>query len=316
MSDPSEVVDDTSPAGTEPVDELPGGELPGDKRPGGARPRRRRPRRRYSVTASVAAAVAVLLWLYPFWLSLQTSLKSDAEIRESPFSPAVPPTLDAYVRAWTTLDMPTLLGNSLVLAVGGALINVVVTFPIAFFIARRLIPFADALFVFLLVGLMVPQQMVVLPLYRIAESLGLTGSLAGLVLIHGVYGIPFSLLIFRGFFAGIPRALDDSARLDGCSDSGVLLRILAPLSGPALATVFVLQFINIWNEFLFAVVLLNNSDSWPVTVGVLPVQLSQYFVSWNLPAAALLIAQLPTLVLYVVAQRWVVRGMTAGAMSG
>jgi ABC-type glycerol-3-phosphate transport system permease component len=134
--------------------------------------------------------------------------------------------------------------------------------------------------------------------------------------IHGVYGIPFSILILRGFFAGIPRSLDESARLDGCSDTGVLLRIITPLSGPALATVLVLQFINIWNEFLFAVVLLNNSSNWPVTVGVLPVQLSHYFVSWNLPAAALLVAQLPTLVLYVVAQRFVVRGLTAGAVGG
>lgn len=277
---------------------------------------RPRARRRYSITASVAAGIVVLLWLYPFWLSLQTSFKSDADIRESPFSLPLPPTFGAYVRAWTTLDMPTLLGNSLVLAAGGALINVAVTFPIAFFIARRRVPFADAVFVFFLVGLMVPQQMVILPLYRIAESIGLAGPLLGLVLIHGVYGIPFSLLIFRGFFAGIPRSLDESARLDGCSDTGVLLRIIAPLSGPAVATVLVLQFINIWNEFLFAVVLLNNSPNWPVTVGVLPVQLSQYFVSWNLPAAALLVAQLPTLVLYVVAQRWVVRGLTAGAVGG
>jgi ABC-type glycerol-3-phosphate transport system permease component len=277
---------------------------------------RPRARRRYSITASVAAGIVVLVWLYPFWLSLQTSFKSDADIRESPFSPALPPTLSAYVRAWTTLDMPTLLGNSLMLAAGGALISVAVTFPIAFFIARRRIPFADAIFVFFLVGLMVPQQMVILPLYRIAESIGLAGPLVGLVVIHGVYGIPFCLLILRGFFAGIPQSLDESARLDGCSDTGVLLRIIIPLSGPALATVLVLQFINIWNEFLFAVILLNNSSNWPVTVGVLPVQLSQYFVSWNLPAAALLIAQLPTLVLYIVAQRWVVRGLTAGAVGG
>ncbi|MER9240659.1 carbohydrate ABC transporter permease [Mesorhizobium sp. M0633] len=277
---------------------------------------RPRSKRRYSITASVAAGIVVLVWLYPFWLSLQTSFKSDADIRESPFSPALPPTFEAYARAWKMLDMPNLLGNSLVLAAGGALINVAIIFPIAFFIARRRIPFADAIFVFFLVGLMVPQQMVILPLYRIAGSIGLAGSLPGLVVIHGVYGIPFSLLIFRGFFAGIPRSLDESARLDGCSDTGVLLRIIIPLSGPALATVLVLQFINIWNEFLFAVVLLNSSSSWPVSVGVLPVQLSQYFVSWNLPAAALLVGQLPTLVLYVVAQRFVVRGLTAGAVGG
>lgn len=273
-------------------------------------------RRRYSVIASLAVGIVVLVWLFPFWLSLQTSLKSDADVRESPFSLPLPPTFDAYVRAWTMLDMPTLLANSLMLAAGGALISVAITFPVAFFIARRRVPFADAIFVFFLVGLMVPQQMVILPLYRIAETIGFTGSLWGLVVIHGVYGIPFCLLILRGFFAGIPRSLDESARLDGSSDTGVLLHIIIPLSGPALATVLVLQFINIWNEFLFAVVLLNNSSNWPVTVGVLPVQLSQFFVSWNLPAAALLVAQLPTLALYICAQRWVVRGLTAGAMAG
>ncbi|MGO6787578.1 carbohydrate ABC transporter permease [Rhizobium ruizarguesonis] len=272
--------------------------------------------RRYSITSSVATGIMIVIWLYPFWLSLQTSLKSDAAIRESPFSPPLPPMFDAYVRAWTMLDMPKLLGNSLVLAAGGALINVAIIFPVAYFIARRRVPFANAIFVFFLVGLMVPPQMVILPLYRIAEATGLSNSLLGLVLIHGIYGIPFSLLVLRGFFDGIPQSLDESAQLDGCTDSGILFRIILPLSGPAIATVLVLQFINIWNEFFFAVVLLNNSSNWPVTVGVLPVQLSQYFVSWNLPSAALLLAQLPTLVLYIVARRWVVRSLTAGAIAG
>lgn len=113
--------------------------------------------------------------------------------------------------------------------------------------------------------MMVPQQMVILPLYRISESVGLAGPV-GLVVIHGVYGVPFCLLIVRGFFAGAPRSLDECARVVGCSDTGVLLRIILPLSGPALATVLVLQFIDIWNEFLFALVLLNNSSNWPVTV--------------------------------------------------
>ena len=104
--------------------------------------------------------------------------------------------------------------------------------------------------------------------------------------------------------------------MDGCSDVGVLRRIFLPLSGPAIMTVVVLQFINIWNEFFFAVILLNGGNTAPVTVGVIPITQSQYFTSWNLPAAALIMAQLPTIIIYIVAQRWVIGGLTAGAVKG
>jgi ABC-type glycerol-3-phosphate transport system permease component len=222
--------------------------------------------------------------------------------------------LDAYIHAWTALDMPHLLKNSLLLASGGVLVSLVIAFPISFLVARRRILFANGLFIFFLVGLMVPQQMVILPLYRIADSLRLSGTLLGLIAVHGVYGIPFAMLILRSYFANIPESLDEAARIDGCGDFGVLLRIVAPLSIPGLSTVAALQFMNIWNEFLFSVVLLTDSNDWPVTVGVLPVMLSQYFVSWNLPAATLVIAQLPTILIFVLGQRWVVKGITAGAV--
>lgn len=269
---------------------------------------------RQSLLFSVTVGLVVLAWLYPFWLILQTSLKSDTNIRSSPFSPALPPMLDAYIHAWTALDMPHLLKNSLLLASGGVLVSLVIAFPISFLVARRRILFANGLFIFFLVGLMVPQQMVILPLYRIADSLRLSGTLLGLIAVHGVYGIPFAMLILRSYFANIPESLDEAARIDGCGDFGVLLRIVAPLSIPGLSTVAALQFMNIWNEFLFSVVLLTDSNDWPVTVGVLPVMLSQYFVSWNLPAATLVIAQLPTILIFVLGQRWVVKGITAGAV--
>lgn len=276
----------------------------------------RRQRLFWSAAATVSVGALMLVWLYPVIMSVMTSLKTDAEVRGNPIGLPSAPSFNAFVRAWQVINLGTLLRNSVILAVGGSVLSLILCFPLAYFIARRLVPFANALFAFLLVGLMVPQQMVIIPLYNLAASVGLTGSLWGLIIIHGIYGIPFALLVFRGFFAAIPRSLDESARIDGCSDLGVLRRIVLPLSVPAIMTVATLQFINIWNEFFFAVIFLSDASTQPVTVGILPITQSQYFSSWNLPAAALILAQIPTVLLYIAAQRYIVSGLTSGAVKG
>lgn len=265
-------------------------------------------------TLLIAAALAV--WSFPVVLTVITALKTDAEVLSGPLALPRHPTLDAFFEVWELLGFRTLLWNSLVLSLGGTFLAIVFAVFPSYALSRFRIPGREIIFLVLLTGMMLPQQTVVIPLYDILRRLNLLDSQLGLILVHGVYGMPFQILILRGFMASLPEELESAARVDGCSDFGVFWHIILPLSTPAIAVAGTLNFLNIWREFFFALVFLSSSASFPVTVGILKITQSQYFSSWNLPAAALLIAQLPTVILYILAYRWIQRGLLAGALKG
>ena len=128
--------------------------------------------------------------------------------------------------------------------------------------------------------------------------------------------MPFVLLILRGFIVGIPVELEDAARVDGASDFQIFRYVIIPLSIPAIAVAFTLNFIMIWKEFFFALILMYDKNNFPVTVGLLQLKGNEYFSSWNLPAAGTIIAQIPILILYILAYRWITKGIYAGAVKG
>lgn len=262
-------------------------------------------------------AVAILIvWLYPLFLTLITSLKTEAEIIGSPLALPQTPSLNAFFKAWDLLNFGTLLRNSFIIATGSVLIGLTLSSIPAYAFARFPIPYGRFLFVLLLTGMMVPQQAVIIPLHEVMRRTGLIDTLFGLMLVHAAYGLPFNMLVLYGFISGIPRELDSAARVDGCSDFGVYRHIILPIALPGFAVAGTLNFINIWNEFFFAIMLLSTQSNLPVTVGMITIQQSRYFSAWNTPAAALIMAQLPTVLLYLLAHRYITRGMIAGAVKG
>ena len=260
--------------------------------------------------------VVVLIWAYPVLLTIMTAVKSDADVLKGPLALPSPPTLEAFKRAWEVLDYPPMLKNTLLLALAGSFLNLAFAAPPAYVLSRFRLPGGEAFFFLILTGMMLPQQATVIPLYDLVRSLGLLDSLWGLAFVHGIYGMPFTLLFLRGFMATIPNELEDAARVDGASDVGVFWHIIVPLAAPGFAVVTALNLVMIWNEFFFALILLETSSKFPMTVWLLLLRASRYFQSWNLPAAAIIIAQAPTILLYTFAYRYIQKGLVVGGIKG
>lgn len=260
--------------------------------------------------------IVLLLWSYPVILTVITSVKTDAEVIQNPIGLPMRISFKPFVDSWNLLGMGRLILNSLLYSVGGSLLALVFSVGPAFALSRFRIPGGNIVFIILLTGLMIPQQTVVIPLYEVLTKLGLLNEPLGLILVHGVYGIPFVLLILRGYIVSIPKELEDAGRIDGCGDFRLMLHIILPLTVQGVIVAGILNLINIWKELFFALIFLNNQNYYPLTVGLIKVTQSQYFNSWNMPAAATLISQIPTVVIYIIAYQWIQKGMLAGAVKG
>jgi glucose/mannose transport system permease protein len=167
----------------------------------------------------------------------------------------------------------------------------------------------------MLFGMFIPYQSVLIPLTQTLAAIGLGGTLWGLILVHVVYGIPITTLIFRNYYAEVPTDMIEAARIDGANILGIYWRVLFPLSLPGFVVVIIWQFTNIWNEFLFAVTILQKPELQPITVALRNLAGSQ-IKEWNMVMAGAIIAALPTLLIYIVMGRYFIRGLLAGSVKG
>jgi glucose/mannose transport system permease protein len=172
-----------------------------------------------------------------------------------------------------------------------------------------------AVFLFLLFGMFIPYQSVLIPLVQTLQRIGLYGSIPGLILVHVVYGIPITTLIFRNYYAEIPDEVIEASRIDGAGLAAIYRYVMLPLSIPGFVVVIIWQFTNIWNEFLFAVTITNNPARQPITVALQNLAGSQ-IVEWNVQMAGALVAALPTLIVYIFLGRYFMRGLLAGSLKG
>jgi len=265
---------------------------------------------------TAGTAVFVVLWNFPAWLAVMTSVKSDQEILAAPFAFPKSLSLTAFENAWTILSYSQLFWNSLLYATVGSALAILLALVPSYVFSTFRFPGQVVVFVLLLTTLMLPQQAVILPLFTLLKSLNLLDSRLGLIIVHGTFGMPFEMLVLTGFMATIPRELFAAAQIDGCSDFGILRYIVVPLSAPAIAVGFTINFIDIWKEYFFALVLLSSSRSMPVNLGIVAIATPQYFTSMNLPSAAVVLAQLPIVILFIFAYRLITEGLYTGAVKG
>ena len=283
-----------------------------------ARAQGRRPRAPGRNPAGTIVRFVVLLllagfFLLPVWVMLITGLKpfadvSLAEMWDLPSGFY----LDNFLAAFDALA-PNLL-NSILLAVPAALISSLLGSMNGYILSKWRFPGADIIFTLFLFGMFIPYQSILIPLVQFMDAINLVGGIPGLILVHVVYGIPITTLIFRNYYATLPMEVVESARIDGAGFFGVYRHLVLPLSLPGFAVVLIWQFTNIWNEFLFAIVL-TRPDTWPVTVALNNLAGTQ-IVEWNVQMAGALLAALPTLVVYIVLGRFFLRGLMAGALKG
>jgi len=265
-----------------------------------------------------------LYYLAPLYVMITTSLKSLDEIRSSNLL-ALPmsPTTAAWGKAWdsacTGVDcggLAPFFWNSIKMTIPAVLISTLIGSLNGYVLAHWRFRGSEALFAALMVGCFIPFQVVILPMARLLGMFDLANTTPGLIFVHIVYGIAFTTLFFRNYYVTVPEELVKAARIDGAGFFLTYRKIIFPLSLPIFMVCFIWQFTQIWNDFLFGVVF-GGSDAKPVTVALNNlVNTSTGVTEYNVNMAAAIIAALPTLLVYILAGKYFVRGLTAGAVKG
>jgi raffinose/stachyose/melibiose transport system permease protein len=220
-----------------------------------------------------------------------------------------------YADSLTSPSFWVQLRNSALVAGLSTVIVVLFAALAAFVIARRQFPGRELAYTVFTLGLLFPVTVAILPLLILVRSLGLLDNPLGLALPEAAFGLPLTIIILRPFFRSIPRELEDAAAIDGCGSVGFFFRILLPLARPALVTVAVLAIVSSWNQFLLPLVMLSHAENWTLPLGVTNFS-TQYTTDTARILAYTTLALVPALAFYVVAERQLVGGLTAGSLKG
>jgi multiple sugar transport system permease protein len=272
-------------------------------------------------TTYLAGAICIALCtfaLLPIVFAALASIKSPAE------AAATPPTyfpqginLSSYQRLWSfQLGLPRYLINSLGTAFLSIAMALGVTIPAGYALARYRLPRKEVLFVFLLLGLIIPYQALLTPIFLMFSQLKLTNTLLGLAIIHTHIQLPFSLYVMRNSFEAVPRELDEAAVIDGATSWQVLVRIFLPAVRPAIITVALFAFVTSWNEFLGALVMMNSGASFtfPLVLAANRATTSLGGTDWGVLQAGVTISIVPCVAFYLLLQRYYNAGLTSGAV--
>ena len=265
-----------------------------------------------------------LYYMMPLFVMITTSLKSLEEIRTgSLMSLPREVTFAAWSTAWSSActgiqceGLRPYFWNSVLLAVPAVIISTMIGALNGYVVAQWRFKGANVLFALMLFGCFIPFQVVLLPMARVLGLMGLAGSISGLIFVHVIYGIGFTTLFFRNYYVTIPTELVKAAKVDGASFWRIFFSIFLPLSLPIIVVTVIWQFTQIWNDFLFGVSF-SQAGTQPVTVALNNIVNSTTGVKeYNVDMAAAIIAALPTLLVYVVAGKYFIRGLTAGSVKG
>ena len=255
-----------------------------------------------------------LFYLLPIYLMVLTGFKpfNEVDLKTMWSLPTNGLHIDNFIAGFKQLA-PN-LQNSLVMVIPEAILSSLLGSFNGYLLSKWKFRGSNLIFSLILFGMFIPYQSILIPLVKFMQFLRLYGDIPGLVLVHIIYGIPITTLIFRNYYAGISTEIIEAGRIDGASLLGIYRHIMLPLSAPSFAVVIIWQFTQAWNEFLFAVILTNQSH-WPVTVALNNLAGSQ-LVQWNVLMAATFLAALPTLLVYIFLGRYFLRGLMAGALKG
>lgn len=255
--------------------------------------------------------VFAVLYIGPLFMLVNTSFKTLGDFFKDPIGLAAELNFQNFVDAWELAKFPTYMVNSAIYTIAATLIYVVTTVFVAFPIARGYYKYSKYILLLYVIALFLPPALI--PQFQLILNLGLYNSRIGYIFLFLVN--PIGMIIIVNYIKTVPRELDESAAMDGCSYFRFILTIVLPLIKPAVATVTVLHAIGIWNELILPTIYLTNDDLYPVTRGLIVFE-GVYGSNWPALAAAVLILMIPMLILFMFLQRYIIAGLTEGAVKG
>ncbi|MCL6512128.1 MAG: carbohydrate ABC transporter permease [Anaerolineae bacterium] len=255
-----------------------------------------------------------LYFLMPVYVLVNTSFKPYTEVSiQRMWELPQGLYLGSFAEAWSKVS-PNFI-NSLLITVPAAIISSFIGSINGYIFSKWRFRGSNTIFLLFLIGMFLPYQGVLIPMVLTLRTVGLYGTIPGLIFIHCVFGIPITALMFRSYYAGVPDDLVDAGKIDGCGFFGIYRHILLPIAAPAFAVVLLWQFTSIWNDFIIGLVVLSNPRLAPVTVAVQNLA-GSFTTEWNIQMAGALIAAAPTIIVYLLLGKLFMRGLLAGSVKG
>jgi raffinose/stachyose/melibiose transport system permease protein len=265
---------------------------------------------KYAVLISVAT-----LCIIPFIWVWSSALKSPLEIAQSPLGFPQSPTLENLVNAWIKGRLGSYFLNSVIVSIPIVIFTVLLSSLAGYAFAKHSFPGRRTIFYAFLIGLILPFQSIMIPLYYTLRDFHLLGTYWAMIVPTTALGLPFGIFIMRAFFQGVPSELSDAARVDGCDEFGVFWRVILPLAKPGMITLAIFSFLGAWNSFLLPLIYMQREELRPLVVGLMFFQ-SRYTRDYALTMAGATIVSVPVILVYIAFQRQFIQGLTAGALKG
>jgi multiple sugar transport system permease protein len=255
-----------------------------------------------------------VLFLFPFFVMISTSLKGDQEVFQQPPT-LIPKTtvLSNYQKIWDQVSLATYFRNSLIIGIGTAVLALVLAVPAAYALARFPFKLRQFYLYTLLVIQMFSPIVIILALFRVVSTYHLLNNLGTLVVINAAFGLSYAVWLLTGYFQSIPAEIEEAAMMDGVSRVRAILAVTIPLSWPGIVAAAIFTFMNAWNEFLFALTFISDENKAPITVGLFHF-VGHFRVQWNYLMAASLVTTAIVLVLFLTVQKHLTRGLLGGAL--
>lgn len=259
-------------------------------------------------------AFGTIFILFPLYIAISIALKNPKELADSVFSLPVGLHFENFIRAIEATNFFNALKNSAFITIVTVILTVLTNSMVAYAVARYMKrkKFFNFLYYYFLSAMFVPFPIIMLPVVKQTSALGMNNP-GGLIFLYVVYGIAFNTFVYVGYIRSIPMALEEAAIVDGCSTWGVFWRIIFPLMGPINATVAILTCLWAWNDFMLPLIILNNQSDMTLPL-VQYVFQSKFGTDYNLAFASYLMALSPVVIVYIIAQKWVINGVTQGAV--
>ncbi|WP_410768225.1 carbohydrate ABC transporter permease [Fontibacillus sp. BL9] len=259
----------------------------------------------------------LLVILYPFLFVLFSSVKTNnQDIASNPFGLPGSITFDNYVNAWVNAKISTYFFNSLYIGVLSACLSILFAAMLAFAVTRmRYNRISAIIFQLILLGMLIPNNSLLLPIYGIMRKLNILDTHMALILPYVANAIPFSVIILAAFMRSLPGEIEEAAVIDGLSSAGLFARIIIPLTVPAIVTVFIINFLGNWNEFLLANYFLSSEELRTLPVGMVGFR-DAYNTNYAQMSAGIIFSVLPVMIIYAILQEKIIEGVTAGSVKG